>query len=84
MLLDLAGSHYAAICIGKDRTAGGENLIFLRLNRLIRKLCLHFCIIVFAGEGALPMKCTVHRTIPYVEDECVSGTDLVVAIGGST
>jgi 4'-phosphopantetheinyl transferase len=24
-LLDLAGSHYAAICTEKDRTAGGES-----------------------------------------------------------
>lgn len=36
---------------------------------------------VFAGEGTLPMKFTVRRTIPYVEDECVPG---VVAIGGLT
>ncbi|KAE8023365.1 hypothetical protein FH972_009071 [Carpinus fangiana] len=57
-LLDLAGSHYAAICTEKDRTAG--------------------------GKGTLPMKLTVWRTIPFVEDECVSGTDAVVAIAGLT
>ncbi|KAF5473873.1 hypothetical protein F2P56_005827 [Juglans regia] len=55
VLLDLAGSHYAAICIEKDRTTG--------------------------GEGTLPMKFTVRRTIPYVEDECVSG---IVAIGNGS
>ncbi|KAM3695948.1 hypothetical protein ACJW31_06G001400 [Castanea mollissima] len=47
-LLELAGSHYAAICIEGDRTT------------------------------------EVRRTIPFVEDECVSGTDAVVAIVGLT
>ncbi|XP_041027951.1 uncharacterized protein LOC121267913 [Juglans microcarpa x Juglans regia] len=36
------------------------------------------------GKGTLPMKLTVRRTIPHVEDECVSGTEAVVAIGGLT
>ncbi|XP_062160231.1 uncharacterized protein LOC133867469 [Alnus glutinosa] len=57
-LLNLAGSHYAAICTEKDGTTG--------------------------GKGTLPMKLTVWRTIPFVEDECVSGTDAVVAIAGLT
>ncbi|KAL0000337.1 hypothetical protein SO802_014118 [Lithocarpus litseifolius] len=57
-LLELAGSHYAAICIEGDR--------------------------ITEGNGTLPMKLTVRRTIPFVEDECVSGTDAVVAIVGLT
>ncbi|KAL4618329.1 hypothetical protein ACB092_06G002300 [Castanea dentata] len=57
-LLELAGSHYAAICIEGDRTT--------------------------EGNGTRPMKLTVRRTIPFVEDECVSGTDAVVAIVGLT
>nr|XP_023910871.1 uncharacterized protein LOC112022489 [Quercus suber] len=57
-LLELAGSHYAAICIEGNRTA--------------------------EGNGTCPMKLTVRRTIPFVEDECVSGSDAVVAIVGLT
>ncbi|GMY25254.1 4'-phosphopantetheinyl transferase [Fagus crenata] len=57
-LLELVGSHYAAICIEGDGTT--------------------------RGKGTLPMKLTVWRTIPFVEDECVSGTDDVVTIGGLT
>ncbi|KAL5545819.1 hypothetical protein UlMin_005506 [Ulmus minor] len=57
-LLELAGSHYAAICTEKDK--------------------------LIEGKGKLPMKLTVRRTIPFVEDECVSGTNSVVAIGGLT
>ncbi|OMO82265.1 4'-phosphopantetheinyl transferase superfamily [Corchorus capsularis] len=34
------------------------------------------------GEGTMPMKLTVRKTIPFVEDVCVSGTDAVVALGG--
>ncbi|KAL0009622.1 hypothetical protein SO802_011124 [Lithocarpus litseifolius] len=57
-LLELAGSHYAAICIEGDRTT--------------------------EGNGTRPMKLTVRRTIPFVEDECVSGSDAVVALVGLT
>ncbi|XP_050285456.1 uncharacterized protein LOC126725025 isoform X1 [Quercus robur] len=57
-LIELAGSHYAAVCIEGDRTT--------------------------EGNGTRPMKLTVRRTIPFVEDECVSGTDAVVAIVGLT
>ena len=30
----------------------------------------------------MPMKLTVRKTIPFVEDVCVSGTEEVLAIGG--
>ncbi|KAJ0087654.1 hypothetical protein Patl1_32555 [Pistacia atlantica] len=56
-LLDLAGSHYAAICVEKDNSIGGET--------------------------NAPMSLAVWKTIPFVEDERVSGTGAVVAIGGS-
>lgn len=36
-----------------------------------------------AEAGKQPMKLTVWKTIPLVEDECVSGTDAVIRIGGS-
>ncbi|KAE8666162.1 hypothetical protein F3Y22_tig00112507pilonHSYRG00133 [Hibiscus syriacus] len=52
-LLEVAGSHYGAICIEKDITAGAN----------------------------APMKLTVWKTIPFVEDVCVSGTDAVVDLG---
>ncbi|XVE75949.1 hypothetical protein DITRI_Ditri12bG0133400 [Diplodiscus trichospermus] len=55
-LLEVAGSHYAAICMEKDKIVG--------------------------GEANMPMKLTVRKTIPFVEDVCVSGTDAVVALGG--
>ncbi|KAH9738143.1 ACPS domain-containing protein [Citrus sinensis] len=55
-LLDLAGSHYAAICIEKENSAG--------------------------GEAGVPMRLTVWKTIPFVEDERVSGTGAVVPISG--
>ena len=55
-LLELAGSHYAAICMEKDKTneVGTE----------------------------VPTRLTAWRTVPFIEDECVSGTNLVVPIGG--
>ncbi|KAI8563002.1 hypothetical protein RHMOL_Rhmol03G0080100 [Rhododendron molle] len=56
-LLELAGSHYAAIC--KENSSPAD------------------------GRGKQPMKLTVWKTIPLVEDECVSGTDAVIRIGGS-
>ncbi|XP_028096611.1 uncharacterized protein LOC114296508 [Camellia sinensis] len=36
------------------------------------------------GKGCRPMKLTVWKTIPFVEDKCVSGTDAVIRIGGLT
>ncbi|XP_022767054.1 uncharacterized protein LOC111311705 isoform X3 [Durio zibethinus] len=55
-LLEVAASHYVAICTEKDKIVGGE------ANR--------------------PMKLTVRKTIPFVEDVCVSGTDAVLVLGG--
>ncbi|XP_017254512.1 uncharacterized protein LOC108224409 isoform X1 [Daucus carota subsp. sativus] len=54
-LLELAGSHYAAICSKK------------------------YCADKYKSH---PMKMSVWRTIPLVEDEYVSGTDSVIAVGG--
>lgn len=51
ILLELIGSHYAAIC---TENAGDKH------NR--------------------PLKLMVWKTIPFVEDKCVSGTDAVVTI----
>ncbi|XP_009619717.1 uncharacterized protein LOC107809958 isoform X1 [Nicotiana tabacum] len=56
MLLELAGSHYAAICTEKDVTSEGNK------------------------NG--PMKLTVWKTIPFVEDKCVSGTEAVRVLCG--
>ncbi|XP_031278834.1 uncharacterized protein LOC116137287 [Pistacia vera] len=55
-LLDLAGSHYAAICVEKDKST--------------------------EVKASVPMKLRVWKTIPFVEDERVSGTGAVVAIRG--
>ncbi|XP_038886366.1 L-aminoadipate-semialdehyde dehydrogenase-phosphopantetheinyl transferase-like isoform X3 [Benincasa hispida] len=55
-LMELSGSHYAAVCMEKDTS--------------------------FKGAGSLPMKLNVWRTIPYVEDECVSGTEAALPING--
>ncbi|RZC74338.1 hypothetical protein C5167_049820 [Papaver somniferum] len=57
-LFELARSHYAAICVGNNKTTEGEE------NH--------------------PLKLKVWRTIPFVEDECVSGSDSVVALSGLT
>ncbi|MCD7471167.1 hypothetical protein HAX54_011480 [Datura stramonium] len=57
MLLELAGSHYAAICTEKDVTNEGNT------------------------KG--PVKLTVWKTIPFVEDKCVSGTETVRILCGS-
>lgn len=57
MLLELASSHYVAICTEKDvKTKGDWN------NN--------------------PRKLTVWKTIPFVEDICVSGTDTVLTVCG--
>ncbi|OVA13129.1 4'-phosphopantetheinyl transferase superfamily [Macleaya cordata] len=39
---------------------------------------------IMEGEENHPLKLKVWRTIPFVEDECVSGTDSVVTISGLT
>ncbi|KAK6944042.1 4'-phosphopantetheinyl transferase domain, partial [Dillenia turbinata] len=54
-LLELACTHYAAICMEKNNNA---------------------------GNGSRPMKVTVWKTIPFVQDECVCGTDAVEKIAG--
>ncbi|XP_012839729.1 PREDICTED: L-aminoadipate-semialdehyde dehydrogenase-phosphopantetheinyl transferase [Erythranthe guttata] len=56
-LLELANSHYAAICTEKH-AASAE------------------------GKRNVPTKLTVWKTIPFVVDECVSGTDAVKTIYG--
>ncbi|XP_027072872.1 uncharacterized protein LOC113775014 isoform X1 [Coffea eugenioides] len=56
VLMDLAGSHYAAICTKKDSSIQGIQIT--------------------------PTKLTVWKTIPFVHDECVSGTAAVVIISG--
>jgi len=38
----------------------------------------------FAGNGSIPIDLTLRKTIPYVEDECISATDSAVVIGGLT
>ncbi|KAK4833336.1 hypothetical protein QYF36_003032 [Acer negundo] len=50
-LLDLACSHYAAICVEKDKSIG--------------------------GEASIPMRLTAWKTIPFIKDERVTGTDAV-------
>ncbi|KAE9605351.1 putative holo-[acyl-carrier-protein] synthase [Lupinus albus] len=57
-LLELAGSHYAAVCIEQDNING--------------------------GKGSIPVTLTVRKTIPFVEDECISASDTAVVISGST
>ncbi|BAT95806.1 hypothetical protein LR48_Vigan02g095800 [Vigna angularis] len=57
-LLELAGSHYAAVCIEQDS--------------------------IDAGNESIPIDLTLRKTIPYVEDECVSASDSAVVIGGLT
>ncbi|XP_009768549.1 uncharacterized protein [Nicotiana sylvestris] len=56
MLLELASSHYAAICTEKD--------------------------VKTKGDWNNHMKLTVWKTIPFVEDRCVSGTEAVLTICG--
>lgn len=56
-LLELTGSHYAAICKKKDDDT-------------------------VEGKGSVPMKLTVRKTIPFVEDQCISGKDALVLVGG--
>lgn len=53
-LVELSGSHYAAICIERATT-------------------------IEDGSFSVPMKLTIRRTIPFVEDELENS---VVAIGG--
>lgn len=56
--MEVAGSHYAAICMEKAKIIEGRSF-------------------------TVPMKLTVRRTIPFVEDECVT-VNSVVAVGGLT
>ncbi|KAK7392626.1 hypothetical protein VNO78_21070 [Psophocarpus tetragonolobus] len=57
-LLELAGSHYAAVCVEQDSIS--------TCNR------------------SIPVDLTLRKTIPYVEDECISATESAVVIGGLT
>ncbi|CAL0318432.1 unnamed protein product [Lupinus luteus] len=57
-LLELAGSHYAAVCIEQDNING--------------------------GKGSIPVNLMIRKTIPFVEDECISASDTAVVISGST
>ncbi|CAA3011308.1 4 -phosphopantetheinyl transferase [Olea europaea subsp. europaea] len=56
LLLELAGSHYAAICVENNGAIEGKRTIQVNL--------------------------TVWKAIPFLEDECVSGTDAVKTISG--
>ncbi|RDX69291.1 Rho GTPase-activating protein 1, partial [Mucuna pruriens] len=58
VLLELAGSHYAAICIEQDN--------------------------IDTGNESIPINLTLRKTIPNIEDECISETDSAVVIGGFT
>lgn len=55
-MMELSGSHYAAVCMEKDAN--------------------------IRGAASLPMKLNVWRTIPYVEDEYVSGTKAALPLSG--
>ncbi|KAK4279072.1 hypothetical protein QN277_016829 [Acacia crassicarpa] len=57
VLLELLGSHYAAICMEQDMICGGNGRVAINLS--------------------------IRKTIPFVEDGCISETDVVV-IGGLT
>ncbi|KAL3532106.1 hypothetical protein ACH5RR_005627 [Cinchona calisaya] len=58
ILLELAGTHHAAICTKKDCT--------------------------IEGQHSTPKKLMVWKTIPFVEDKYVSGTEAVMIISGLT
>ncbi|KAK7278679.1 hypothetical protein RJT34_23714 [Clitoria ternatea] len=58
VLLELAGSHYAAICIEQGS--------------------------MDSGNESIPINLTLRKTIPFVEDECISSTNDAVVIGGLT
>ncbi|EXB54576.1 4'-phosphopantetheinyl transferase [Morus notabilis] len=50
-LMELDGSHYAAICMEKAK--------------------------LVEGKEPLPLRLSVRRTIPFVEDECITGTNML-------
>ncbi|KAI4300493.1 hypothetical protein L6164_033865 [Bauhinia variegata] len=53
VLLELAGSHYAAICLEQGK--------------------------INEGEKTIPVNLTLRKTVPYVEDECISSAAAAVA-----
>ncbi|KAJ0965649.1 hypothetical protein J5N97_026787 [Dioscorea zingiberensis] len=55
-LFELDGSHYAAVCIEKDK--------------------------IIEGRGREPMRLKVWKTLPFVDDECVSEKDAVISLNG--
>ncbi|KAI4348951.1 hypothetical protein L6164_009611 [Bauhinia variegata] len=58
VLLELAGTHYVAICVEQGK--------------------------INEGERSIPVNLTLRKTIPFVEDECISKGDAAVVIGGLT
>ncbi|XP_039141721.1 L-aminoadipate-semialdehyde dehydrogenase-phosphopantetheinyl transferase-like isoform X5 [Dioscorea cayenensis subsp. rotundata] len=55
-LFELDGSHYASVCMEKNKISD--------------------------GRGREPMRLKVWKTLPFVNDEFVSGTDAVISLNG--
>ena len=85
-LFELDGSHYAAVCMEKDKIADGKkiSLLFSILWQFSRPQELPFCsyFFQFVGRGNEPMRLKVWKTLPFVKDEFVSGTDAVTSLNG--
>lgn len=50
-LLDLAGSHYAAICTKKDRTTGGESDFSISKIKLFESIAVFFMLCYLQAKG---------------------------------
>lgn len=80
-LLELADTHYAAICTKNDSSSEGESqsypIIGFELRIIIFKILWSSC-----AENVSPMGLRVWKTIPLLEDVYMSGTDTVVTVSG--
>ncbi|XP_023641195.1 uncharacterized protein LOC17892367 isoform X1 [Capsella rubella] len=72
-LLELADSHYAAICTEDDQASGGA----ISIDRLKSPFIQWFLYHIFFILAGAPMKVIVRKTIPFVEDELISESKLL-------
>ena len=84
-LAELNSSHYIAVCVEDESRSSG---LYFKIFSL-KKNCLLSCSVsdlllvhvADSGNGRLPLGLKVWKTVPFLEDTLVSGTEAVTLIG---
>ena len=83
--MELNSSHYIAVCVEDESRSSG---LYFKIFSL-KKNCLLSCSVsdlllvhvADSGNGRLPLGLKVWKTVPFLEDTLVSGTEAVTLIG---